>query len=136
MALFNSNKNQEISEINVTPFVDVMLVLLVIFMMTAPLLLNGIKLNLPKTKEVNQIRLTNKQVVLSVTKDGSLYLGEKEVSLEEIDKKIKDEFKKHRDNTLYFRADFALNYGRVAKLISHLKKVGINKIALITVSQK
>ena len=78
---FELNKNNKaISEINVTPLVDVMLVLLVIFMITAPLMLNGIDLTLPKTKEVNSVNLNPNQVVLSFTKNGEFYLGDELVS--------------------------------------------------------
>ena len=66
-----------LSEINVTPFVDVMLVLLIIFMVTAPLMLNGIKLTLPKTREVNKVNLTSNQVILSYTKGKKFFLGNK-----------------------------------------------------------
>ena len=77
---FNVGKDKKtISDINVTPLVDVMLVLLVIFMITAPLMLNGIKLDLPKTKEVNPINLTTTQVVLSFTPSEELYLGKNKV---------------------------------------------------------
>lgn len=70
-------KKGPISDINVTPLVDVMLVLLVIFMVSAPLMFSGIKLDLPKTKKVNNLNLTKKQVILSISKTGEFFLGEK-----------------------------------------------------------
>tara|TARA_B100000749_G_scaffold261261_1_gene233320 strand:+ start:67 stop:315 length:249 start_codon:yes stop_codon:yes gene_type:complete len=70
------NKKGPISDINVTPLVDVMLVLLVIFMISAPLMFSGIKLDLPKTKKVNNIKLTQKQVILSISKAGEFFVGD------------------------------------------------------------
>mgnify|MGYP001412681935 CR=1 FL=1 len=76
MAFKLDNKKGPISDINVTPLVDVMLVLLVIFMISAPLMFSGIKLDLPKTKKVNNIKLTQKQVILSISKAGEFFVGD------------------------------------------------------------
>jgi biopolymer transport protein TolR len=125
-------KKGAISDINVTPLVDVMLVLLVIFMVTAPLMLNGIKLDLPKTKEVNPINLSNTQVILSFSKTEDYYLGKDKVLTQELIPQIKKQFQTNKTETLFLRADFGLSYGKVARLISFLKKSGINQIALVT----
>ena len=133
MAGGNLNKNGEsIADINVTPLVDVMLVLLVIFMITAPLMLNGIRLDLPKTKEVNPINLTTTQVVLSLTVSGELYLGKDKFLKEEIVEEIHAQFKKNKTDTVFLRADFSLKYGAVASLMSFLKRHDISKVALVT----
>lgn len=131
-ANLNKGKKGAISDINVTPLVDVMLVLLVIFMITAPLMLNGIKLELPKTKEVNQMNLTTQQVVLSLTLSGDIFLGKDKVLREEVINLIQERFKEAGSETLYLRADFGIKYGAVAKLMSFLKSSGITKIALVT----
>ena len=132
MAFNVGNKKGAISDINVTPLVDVMLVLLVIFMITAPLMLNGIKLDLPKTKEVNPISLTTTQVVLSYTTSGDYYIGETKILKGEIIPEIKSLFAKNKTDTLFLRADFGMKYGNVAKLMSFLKREGILKVALVT----
>ena len=121
-----------ISEINVTPLVDVMLVLLVIFMITAPLMLNGIKLDLPKTKEVNPMNLTTNQVVLSMTLSGETFLGKSKVLKNELISLIQSEFKSNKTDILYLRGDYGLEYGKIAKLMSFLKSNGISKVALVT----
>ena len=121
-----------ISEINVTPLVDVMLVLLVIFMITAPLMFNGIKLELPKTKEVNPLNLTTEQVVLSMTLSGDLFLGKNKVLKTEVVELVKQKFASQKSKTLYLRADYELQYGRVANVMSFLKRGGIQDIALVT----
>ena len=91
------------SDINVTPLVDVMLVLLVIFMVTAPLMLNGIKITLPRTKEANPINLNTEQIILSFTREGDLYIGDQKYLREEIIKKIMQEFK-HKKTDVSFCA--------------------------------
>lgn len=128
----NKNKKGAISDINVTPLVDVMLVLLVIFMITAPLMLNGIKLELPKTKEVNPINLTTQQVVLSMTLSGELFIDKTKVLKEEVIKLVREKFKVAKSEILYLRADYGIKYGNVARLMSFLKSSGITNIALVT----
>lgn len=135
MAFNTGKKRGAISDINVTPLVDVMLVLLVIFMVTAPLMLNGIKLDLPKTKEVNPVNLSAKQVILSLSKSEDYYLGKDKVLIGEIIPEIKKQFKENKTDTVFLRADFAIAYGKVAKLMSFLKRGGIDKIALVTMTE-
>ena len=136
MGLNLQEKGKIVAEINVTPFVDIMLVLLVIFMITAPLMLNAIKLELPKTKEVNQINLNNFQVVLSLTKDGSLFIGDKKFPRDRILQALKTDLAKTKDKILFLRADYDISYGKVAKLMSYLKGGGISTIALVTELEK
>ncbi len=131
-ANLNKNKKGAIADINVTPLVDVMLVLLVIFMITAPLMLNGIKLELPKTKEVNPMNLTTQQVVLSMTLSGELFLGKNKVLENEVIELVKGKFKEAKSEILYLRADYGIKYGNVARLMSFLKSSGITNIALVT----
>lgn len=135
MAFNTGKKKGAISDINVTPLVDVMLVLLVIFMVTAPLMLNGIKLDLPKTKEVNPINLNATQVILSLSKSEDYYLGKDKMLIGELIPEIQKQFKENKTDTVFLRADFSLAYGKVAKLMSFLKRGGINKIALVTVTE-
>ncbi len=136
MAFNLQEKGKYVAEINVTPFVDVMLVLLVIFMITAPLMLNAIKMEVPKTKEVNRINLSNIQVVLSFTKDGSFYIGDKKFPQDRIIGALHKELQKTKDKTLFLRADYDISYGKVAKLMSFLKRGGILIIALVTELEK
>lgn len=131
-ASVGKKKKGAMADINVTPLVDVMLVLLVIFMITAPLMLNGIKLELPKTKEVNPMNLTTKQVVLSMTLSGELFLGKDKILKDEVIGLVKDRFKEAKSEILYLRADYGIKYGSVARLMSFLKSEGITNIALVT----
>ena len=136
MGFGGNGKKGAMSEINVTPLVDVMLVLLVIFMITAPLMLNGIKLQLPKTKETNPLNLNTRQVVLSFTRTGELFLGKDKMLKNELVKEIGLQFKESKTDTLFLRADFGIRYGQVAKLMSFLKRGGISNIALVTETEK
>ena len=135
MAFNTGKKKGAISDINVTPLVDVMLVLLVIFMVTAPLMLNGIKLELPKTKEVNPVNLNATQVILSLSKSEEYYIGKDKMLIGELIPEIQKQFKENKTDTVFLRADFSLAYGKVAKLMSFLKRGGIHKIALVTVTE-
>lgn len=124
------------ADINVTPLVDVMLVLLVIFMITAPLMLNGISLDLPKTKEANPINLNTSQVILSISKAEELFIGSDKILENELIAELKAKFTETKSDTLFLRADFALPYGKVANIMSFLKSEGITKIALVTEIKK
>lgn len=126
------NKKGAISEINVTPFVDVILVLLVIFMITAPMMLNGIQMELPRTQEVNRLNLTSQQVILSFTKTEEFFLGNDKVLENELLEEIGGRFKENKTEVLFLRADHALPYGKVARLMSYLKRGGISQIAMVT----
>lgn len=132
MAFELNKKKGPISDINVTPLVDVMLVLLVIFMISAPLMFSGIKLDLPKTKKVNNLKLTQKQVILSISKGKEFYIGKDKFLEKELVNVINAKFKEYTTDTLYLRADYGLKYGTIAQMMSMLKRNGISKIALVT----
>jgi biopolymer transport protein TolR len=126
------NKKGAISDINVTPFVDVILVLLVIFMITAPLMLNGIQLDLPRTQEVNRLNLSAQQVILSFTRTEEFFLGNDKILENELLEEIGKRFELNKTEVLFLRADYNLSYGKVARLMSFLKRGGISQIAMVT----
>lgn len=136
MAIGSNKGSGPVSDINVTPLVDVMLVLLVIFMITAPLMFNGIELTLPKTQESNVVSINSSQVILSYTKAEEFYLGKDKILKSELVNIIRNEFKASKSTTLFLRADYQLSYGSVAKLMSFLKANNINNIALVTEIEK
>jgi len=136
MALNLKKNSPLVSDINVTPLVDVMLVLLVIFMITAPLILNGIKLQLPKTKEVNKVNLNTTQLVLSYTKRDEFFIGKEKVVKKQLIFVLKEQLKALKTDVLYLRADKELSYGKVAGLLSQIRGSGITNIALVTESEK
>ena len=124
-------RNKTISQINVTPMVDVMLVLLVIFMITAPLLTVGVPINLPKTKAK---ALPEDQTPLSITinKEEKIYVQDTEISLEQLVSKLISISKNRSDRKIFIRADEVLSYGRVVEVMAVITSAGFNKIALVT----
>lgn len=120
-----------LSQINVTPFVDVMLVLLVIFMVTAPMLEQGIDLDLPEVK-ASTIKPSTEPLTLSINKKGTIYISNKKVALEDLRKKLAAIKKRTPDKSVILKADKNVKYGRVAETMAVIKNAGINKIAMIT----
>lgn len=130
------NKKGPVADINVTPLVDVMLVLLVIFMVTAPMLFSGIDLKLPKTQKVNNVGLNQEMVILSITSQEQFFLGKNLVMPKDLIPSILKKFKEAKTDVIYVRADYNLKYEKVAKLIASLKKAGVSNIALVTEVEK
>ncbi|MBH43774.1 MAG: protein TolR [Rickettsiales bacterium] len=127
----SKKKRELISEINVTPFVDVMLVLLVIFMITAPLLTTGIKINLPEST-AKVISEKKEPVTVSIKKNGEIFLQKKKINKDELIKKLFELKKLNDDLKIYIRGDKDLNYGQVINLMGTINKAGFKKVALVT----
>ncbi len=136
MQMGGSGKKGPVSDINVTPLVDVMLVLLVIFMVTAPMMFSGIDLKLPKTQKVNNMGLRPELVILSITDAEQFFLGKTAVQKEGLIATIQKQLKAAKTDVLYVRADYNLKYEKVAKLIANLKRAGVSNIALVTEVEK
>jgi len=130
----NFDSDGPIAAINVTPLVDVMLVLLVIFMVTAPMLQQGVEVDLPKATTA-PLRGTNEQVVLSVDKEGAIFLGAgNKIEIPEIAAKVKAIFetKPENERKIYIKGDSALGYGRVMEVMAALHQGGITQIGLVS----
>jgi biopolymer transport protein TolR len=123
--------NTSISQINVTPLVDVMLVLLVIFMVTAPILQQGVNVNLPAAK-TGALQGEEQQLVVSLTKEGAYYLNDHRVSLEDLQGKLRSIIRLRPDRQVYLRADQSLRYGQVMRAVAAIKEAGIQKIGMVT----
>lgn len=119
-----------LAEINVTPFVDVMLVLLIIFMVTAPLLTQGVEVNLPQTKAVKALPKDSDHLVLSVKKDGKLFLDEYEVDREQLQGQLK-RLVADQKKDLFLRADKEVAYGVVVEVMGEVKAAGIDKLGVV-----
>jgi biopolymer transport protein TolR len=120
-----------ISEINVTPFVDVMLVLLIIFMVTAPMMQQGVDVDLPKTT-TQPMRVNDEPLILTVKKDGKLFLGRQEIPQAELQQKLEAIFEGKDGKELYLRADQAVPYGLVAKAMAAAREAGATKLGMVT----
>ena len=119
------------SEINVTPFVDVMLVLLIVFMVTAPLLTVGIPVDLPKVK-ADALTDQKDPIEITVKLDGLIYLGESEVEIENLIPRLNAITDQNTEARIYVRGDKTINYGRVLEVMGTLSGAGFSKVALIS----
>jgi len=121
-----------LSEINVTPLVDVMLVLLIIFMVTAPLIQQGVKVDLPEAKAQPIEEKDSDLLVLSIKADRSIFIGDAPVELEELEEKLKNNPKAQKQKELHLHADRALDYGFVVDVMARVQLAGIPAIGMIT----
>ena len=119
-----------LAEINIIPLVDVTLVLLLIFMLTAPLMYRGIDVNLPKTS--GKPTAVEERMVLTLTKEQTVYLNDKPIPLATLDQTLINLFKNRQDKTLYQRADQALQYGFVVETMDRVRRSGIEKLGMVT----
>ena len=124
-------KFKPLSEINVTPFVDVMLVLLIIFMVTAPLLTVGVQVDLPESN-ADTLQSDNEPLEVTINSDGNIFIQETEITLKELAPKLIAITDNRLDTKIYVRGDEVIDYGRVMKLLGELSGSGFSKVALIT----
>ena len=119
-----------LSDINITPFVDVVLVLLIIFMVTAPVLQSGIEVNVPKTRTVKQI--SDERLVISITKGQEVYLNNDHVNLDQLGDKLHQLIRDPRGQAVFVRADKDVAFGAFATVMSTLKTSGISNVSIVT----
>jgi biopolymer transport protein TolR len=129
-----ARRHTPMHEINVTPFVDVMLVLLIVFMVTAPLLTVGVPLELPETKG-QQLQSNKEPLTISVQKDGKVYIQETQVMLDDIAARLKAIAKAGYDEPIFVRGDKGIDYGTVMRVMGLIKQGGFNKVSLVTESE-
>ena len=127
----SSNSRVVLSEINVTPLVDVMLVLLIIFMVTAPMMKQGLEVELPHTASTG-ISTNDKPYILVIKKDSQIFAGSESISLNELKEKIQFTFKTRKNKQVYIQADKSVNYGVVAEAMAEVRSAGIFSIGLVT----
>ncbi len=123
-----------LSEINVTPMVDVMLVMLIIFMVITPMLSKGVSVNLVKTKNPIAMAAADKDdaVLVSVTRDGKVFLQSKPYTPDDLPAKVKDLLSNRLDKTCYIKADMRAKYELVVKVIDNLRAAGVDQVGLLT----
>jgi biopolymer transport protein TolR len=127
----SSGRNGTISQINVTPLVDVMLVLLVIFMVTAPILQQGVQVNLPQAR-AGAVPGQEEQLVVAVARNGRIYLNDNAVSMSELGKKLRGVRGLQPNRQVFVRADQDVRYGVVMKVIAEIKQAGIERVGMVT----
>lgn len=127
-------RHQAMSEINVTPFVDVMLVLLIVFMVTAPLLTVGVPLDLPETKS-STIQGNDEPLVISVDVEGRLFLEDLEIELDGMVAKLRAITGAKSDQRIFVRGDKNVNYGRVLEVMGEIHDAGFTRVAMVSGGQ-
>ncbi|AAY37332.1 MULTISPECIES: ExbD/TolR family protein [Pseudomonas] len=131
MAFSTQDTDEVLSEINVTPLVDVMLVLLVVFIVTAPLLTNSIPINLPKTESVAPVEQKD-PLVVSIDGQGKLFINKDEIQPDLLESNLKAARDKAPDVRVQLQADNGVNYGEVARAMASIERAGITKLSVIT----
>ena len=127
----NHFENKPMAEINVTPLVDVVLVLLIIFMVTAPMLQMGIDVNLPKVKS-KSIDVTEEKLVLTINGAKEIYINKNRITLSDLRIKLENIFSSRIDREIFMRADKSIPYGFVIEVMSEVRKAGVDKLGMIT----
>ena len=132
MAFTNSQGRTETSlaDINVTPFVDVVLVLLIIFMITAPVLQSGIEVAVPRTRTVKEI--TEERLVISIDKSQRVYLGNEPINIHQIGAKLRARIRDPEHQSVFVRADENVPFGAVATVMDAVKQAGISNVKIVT----
>jgi biopolymer transport protein TolR len=130
---FSSNKNRYISEINVTPFVDVMLVLLIIFMVTAPMMIQGENVDLPESGSGN-IAGESVKWVITITKEGDYFFNDEKVEINYLSDFLRDKLKsEEKKPEVYIKGDKGALYGKVVAAMSQIKSAGLQNVGMITI---
>ena len=123
-------RSAPLAEINITPFTDVVLVLLIIFMVTAPILQSGIEVDVPKTRTVKEI--TEERTVISINKDQRVFLGNDPININEIGAKLKQKFRDPRGQSVFVRCDENVPFGAFATVMDAVKSTGITNVSIVT----
>jgi biopolymer transport protein TolR len=118
-------------DINVTPLVDVMLVLLIIFMVTAPMMMQGVNVNLPKTT-TKYMKTEEEPLILSINKKREIYLENRRIDAKELESKVAKIFENRRKKEIILRADKDVPYGYVIGVVASVKRAGVNKLGMVT----
>ena len=126
----NGRTGSSLAEINITPLVDVVLVLLVIFMITAPVLQSGIEVSVPKTRTVREI--TEQRVVLTIDREGGIFLGDNPINIHDIAQKLRQPGADPSKQVIYLRADQRVTFGIFASVMDAVKQAGITNISIVT----
>ena len=129
MPSLSKQTQTSLSEINMVPFIDVVLVLLIIFMLTAPILQSGIEVDVPKTKTVREI--TEQRLVITIDKTQRVYLGNDPINIHDIGAKVRAQLKKPQD-AVFLRCDQTVPFGSFATIVDSLRQAGISNISIVT----
>ena len=131
----DSSGRRQMTDINVTPLVDVMLVLLIIFMVTAPLIQSGVKVDLPRAS-AQQMEHSEEKLVLTITRDKRILLGNVEIGFQDLETRLTTNARIQKDKELYLHADRSLPYGTVVEIMAVARRAGVESLGMITEPDK
>jgi biopolymer transport protein TolR len=127
------NGNDLVSDINVTPFVDVMLVLLIIFMVTAPMMVQGVNVSLPETKNTDSIATDEEDpLIVTIDKNNKIMVNDFEVGIDFLQEKLVKVFENRSNKSVFLKADKDMPYGTVVRVMSEIKGAGVEKLGMVT----
>ncbi len=129
--LSNGNNHNLMSEINVTPFVDVMLVLLIIFMVTAPMMIQGVNVSLPEA-EAKALPVQEENLIITIDKNGAIHINDYQVEFDFLQEKLSKILAGRKDREVFLKADKNIAYGLVVRVMSEIKNAGVEKIGMVT----
>ena len=139
MSLAKRNEGIKVnSDINVTPMVDVMLVLLIIFMVVTPMLQKGVSVDLAKVNNPEQMPDADKEdaLIVAVMRDGKIYFGNDQIAPDQLTEKVKDKLTNRADKRVYVRADARAKYGSVVEVVDNVRAAGVDELGLLTDQRK
>jgi biopolymer transport protein TolR len=126
---------RQMTDINVTPLVDVMLVLLIIFMVTAPLIQSGVKVDLPRA-QAQPMEHAEEKLVLKITRDRQIFLGDTKIPPDQLETKLASNARVQKDKEVYLQADRSLPYGLVVQIMAAARRAGVESLGMITEEEK
>lgn len=133
MAFSRNNQDGLMSDINVTPFVDVMLVLLIIFMVTAPMMIQGVNVSLPETENTDNMATDDDQLIVTIDSTNKILINDYEVGIDFLREKLKKIFENRSTKNIFLKADKSIPYGTVVRVMSEIKGAGVEKLGMVTV---
>lgn len=128
----DGNSDRLMSDINVTPFVDVMLVLLIIFMVTAPMMVQGVDVSLPEATS-KPLESEKEPLIITINKNNQVFINDYQVSIGFLQEKLKKVLETRMDREVYFRADKDIPYGMIVQVMSEIKEAGVDKLGMVTI---
>lgn len=129
--MLGGNKDALMSDINVTPFVDVMLVLLIIFMVTAPMMMQGVNVSLPEATS-KPLPSETDQLIITINKDSQIFINDYQVTLNFLQERLRKIIENRKDREVYLKADKNIAYGMVVRVMSEIKEAGVEKLGMVT----
>ncbi|MFW6080565.1 MAG: protein TolR [Desulfosalsimonas sp.] len=129
----NGGRDSLLSDINVTPFVDVMLVLLIIFMVAAPMMVQGVDVSLPETRSASQLDTEQEPLIITIDNESRVRINDNQVGVELLGEKLERIFENRVSREVFLKADKSVPYGKVVTVMSEIKSSGVQKLGVVTV---